>query len=89
MIITHPSDVLIWPGHRGPVTFTCRAEQGVVYDWYKDDRQFHQSSTSGQLVLNPARDHVGGYYCEVVNNGGKKRSRTARLSVGKSFICVA
>ena len=84
MILTHPSDVQIGPGHNGPVTITCRAEQGVVYDWYKDGHQFRQSSTSGQLVLNPARDYVGSYHCEVVNNGGRKKSTPAKLSIGKS-----
>lgn len=67
------------------VTFICIAEQGVIYDWYKDGEHLKNCSI-GRLELNPVTlSDAGVYHCDVCNDGGKETSSKATLSFGEGY----
>ena len=66
------------------MTFQCRAEPDVVYDWYKDGQLFVGNCRTGQLVLTSVgAEQAGEYHCKVVNDGGCEASAKARLTFGQ------
>lgn len=87
VIMEHPSDVKVRRGHSAYLT--CKAEQGVLYDWYKDGKPYSKGSSSGQLVLSAVTlAHVGLYHCVVVNDGGSETSNKARVILGMKCISL-
>ena len=85
MITQHPSDVRGSVGQKAYLT--CVASGGVMYDWYKDNMLYAMGKTTGRLELYPVSpSHEGEYYCEVVNDSGKERSKRARVTVGTYVI---
>ena len=88
VIVQQPSSVTVYKGQRhrktSSVTFQCRAEESVTYDWYKDGKLLPKSCTDGELVLrNVSMADEGVYHCVVVNDGGRERSSKVTLSVSK------
>lgn len=84
VIIKHPTAVRVPRGQKEPVYLTCKAEQSVLYDWYKDGRKLHsKGDLNGKLVLFPGADIAGEYHCVVVNDGGTEASTKARVTIGR------
>ena len=83
-ITLHPTHATVDLG--GSAVLECRAEgEGLVYDWYKDGKQFRHDRRHGKLIFDRMRpEDVGEYYCEVVNDGGRIKSSPAKLTVCES-----
>ncbi len=84
VITTHPTSVSVRRGTVTSVSFQCRAEHNLVYDWYKDGELFMGNCPTGQLVLpSVGLEHAGEYCCKVVNDGGCEASAKATLTFGE------
>ena len=79
-ITLHPSHITVAPG--GCAVLECQAEgEGLIYNWNKDGRQFHQDR-HGKLITDPVGpENLGEYCCEVVNDGGKIKSSPAKVVI--------
>ena len=87
---TQPPTITVHPAHAtvcvgGRAELECQAEgERLVYDWYKDGKQFRENQRHGKLIFDPVTpEHLGEYYCVVVNDVGRVESSCARLSDGE------
>ena len=93
-VTLHPSSVTAGPGGRAKLE--CRAERAVCYDWFRNGELFKTEQKDGVLVLESlSANDVGEYYCEAVNDHGRKKSRSAKIAMGTStnftylvYICI-
>ena len=82
-IIRQPVTTRVNVGEK--IKLECQAEgQGVVYDWYKNGKDYRLGQADGRLVFNPAKmEDSGQFYCVAINDGGKVESFHVELSVGE------
>ena len=63
----------------------CEAELAVCYDWYKNRELIKSQAPTGVLLIESfSADDAGDYMCEVVNDHGRKQSKTVRVQLGES-----
>ena len=85
LITLHPASVKAAQGNQ--VKLECRAERAVCYDWYRNDKIIRSEARQGMLVLATfSAADVGEYFCVVVNDHGRVRSRVVTVELGTQYL---